>query len=314
MKAVRYARYGGPETLEYGDAPDPAPGPGEALVALRAASVVPADWKVRSGLLREVFPVSFPKIPGRDGAGVVTALGPGADWTRIGARLCVVAQHDEDGTYAGAIARGQDQCVAMPENLSFAEGAALMHAGICAWIMLVETARVARGDRVLILGGAGAVGGAAVQIARHLGCVVTATCRDANRGYVRGLGAERALAYDRGDFVREAGEQDVVLDLVGGETHERACAALRRDGAMVWLAAAPFRDRGADHGVSVRRAQVHDRPHALKAVADLAALGALRPQIAGRAPLSQAAEAHRRLERGEITRGRLVLEIPAEAG
>src|SRR5881227_716331 len=108
MQAIRYARYGGPDVLQREEVPLPEPGPGEVRVDLRAASVIPADWKVRAGHLKSLFPIAFPKIPGRDGAGVVSKLGAGVNYVALGTPVCVVAQHVEAGTYAQAIIRDRN--------------------------------------------------------------------------------------------------------------------------------------------------------------------------------------------------------------
>jgi NADPH:quinone reductase-like Zn-dependent oxidoreductase len=310
MLAIQYDRYGGPDVLRLAEVPLPEPGPGEVRVDLRAASVIPADWKVRAGHLRHLFPIQFPKIPGRDGAGTVAKLGAGVSDVALGASVCVVAQHVEPGTYAQAIVRDRDSIVALPAQLSFEEGAALMHAGICAWICLVEIAQLRSGMRVLVHAGAGAIGGLAVQVARHLGARVAATCRAVNADYVAALGAHDVIAYDRTDFAQSADRFDVVLDLIGGETHARSYAVLRRGGHMVCLIAEPFRDRGEEFGVRVTTPRIHDRRPALEAVARLAADGVLRPQICDRLPLADAATAHRAMEEGRVTRGRIVLQIP----
>src|SRR5258707_519616 len=126
MQAIRYNRYGGPEMLQLEDVPLPEPGPGQVRVDLRAASVIPADWKVRAGHLKNLFPIAFPKIPGRDGAGVVGKLGAGVDYIAAGTPVCVVAQHVEPGTYAQSIVRDRESIVPLPTNLGFEEGAALM--------------------------------------------------------------------------------------------------------------------------------------------------------------------------------------------
>jgi len=310
MQAIRYDRHGGPEVLRLDDIAPPEPGPGEVRVDLRAASVIPADWKVRAGHLSHLFPIAFPKIPGRDGAGVVGKLGAGVDYVALGTPVCVVAQHVEPGTYAQAIVRDRESIVALPAGLSFEEGAALMHAGICAWICLVETADVQPGMRVLVHAGAGAIGGLGVQLARHLGAHVTATCRAVNADYVSRLGAHDVIAYDRTDFATVTKRFDVVLDLIGGDVHARSYAVLRKGGHMVCLIAAPFLDRGEDYGVRVTTPRVHDRRPALEAVAALAVQGVLRPQICDQLPLAEAATAHRVMEAGHVTRGRIVLQIP----
>jgi len=310
MTAIRYERFGGPDVMQLVEVPAPEPGPGQVRIALHAASVIPADWKLRAGELQHLFSIGFPKIPGRDGAGVVTKLGEGVDYVALGAKVCVVAQHTEQGTYAQAIVRDRDSIVGLPANLSFEQGAALMHAGICAWIALVETAELQPGMRILVHAGAGAIGGLAVQLAHHIGAHVAATCRSANVDYVAAFGADEVVAYDREDFAEKLRGYDVVLDLIGGDVHRRSYAVLRRGGHMVCLHAAPIRDQSQDFGVRLSFAPIHDRRYALEAVADLARRGVLRPQIRDRLPLTQAVEAHRRLEGNEVSRGRLVLRIP----
>jgi len=180
VKAVRFARFGPPEVLQLEEAPTPVPAPREIVVAVQAASVTPGDTKLRAGLLQKMFPVSLPCIPGRDGAGRVVALGAQADYAKVGDPVCFVAERTRQGSYASHIARDAQSVVPLPAGLSFAEGAALMHAATCAWIALVDTAGVKAGERVLVLGGSGAIGGAAVQIARHLGAHVVATCSARN--------------------------------------------------------------------------------------------------------------------------------------
>jgi NADPH:quinone reductase-like Zn-dependent oxidoreductase len=310
MTAIRYDRFGGPDVMQLVEIPAPEPGPGQVRVALHAASVIPADWKLRAGELQHLFSIGFPKIPGRDGAGVVTRLGDGVDYVAVGAKVCVVAQHTEQGTYAQAIVRDRESVVALPDNLSFEQGAALMHAGICAWIALVETAKLERGMRILVHAGAGAIGGLAVQLASHIGAHVAATCRSTNIDYVAALGADEVVAYDREDFAERLHGFDAVLDLIGGDVHRRSYSVLRRGGHIICLHAAPIHDQSQEFGVWLSFAPIHDRRYALEAVAELARRGVLRPQIRDQLPLAQAVEAHRRLEGHEVTRGRLVLQIP----
>jgi NADPH:quinone reductase-like Zn-dependent oxidoreductase len=254
-----------------------------------------------------LFAISLPKIPGRDGAGIVTAVGAGVDYAKIGDAVCVSARHTEPGTYAEAIIRDRRSIVPKPANLSFAAAAALMHAGICAWIGIVETLQLVPGMKILIHGGAGAIGGIAVQLARHLGAEVAATCRADNLDYVRGLGVHHAVAYDRADFATVVHDQDAVFDLIGGDVHRRSYQTLRRGGHMAYLIAAPIEDRGAAHGVRLSRVVVHDDIAVLRAVTDAAAAGVLTPQICATMKLGEAARAHRMLEAGEVSRGRIVL-------
>lgn len=310
MQAIQFHRYGPPDVLQQVTVPDPEPGPGELRVHLQAAGVAPVDAKLRAGKLQAHFTLDLPKIPGRDGVGVVDQVGPGVTGFAVGDAVCVLADPLRAGTYAQAVVCPAERVVRRPRNLSIHEAAALMQPGVSAWIAVMQTAVVKPGMRVLVHGGAGAVGSLMVQLGRHLGAEISATCRAANRDFVLGLGASRVVAYDTEDFGVLDG-QDVVFDLIGGNTHERSYPVLRDGGQLVYLTAAPIVDRGSAFGVRVSRAVVADSPHVLAAVLRAAEEGIFRPQVAAVLPLANAAQAHAALEDGQVTRGRLVLDIQA---
>ena len=308
MKAIRFDRFGGPEELKLVDLPDPEPGPDELLIEVHAVSVVPGDWKLRRGHLTGIFPVRPPKVPGRDGAGIVRAMGAGVAGFAVGDRVCFICQHVDQGSYAQLAARPAADVVPAPEGLGFVECAAIMHAGVCAWIAAVETAGVKVGDKVLVHAAAGAIGGMAVQLCKHLGAEVAGTCSERNRDHVAALGCDRIVPYDKVDFETAVSDRDVVIDLVGGTVHNRSYGVLRPGGRLVWLIAEPFEDLSAGLDIEVRQAMILDNPAILNAVVDLAKSGHLRPLVSRVLPLDRAAEAHRILEAGENTRGRLVLD------
>ena len=308
MKAIRFDRFGGPEELKLVDLPDPEPGPDELLIEVHAVSVVPGDWKLRRGHLTGIFPVRPPKVPGRDGAGIVRAMGAGVAGFAVGDRVCFTCQHVDQGSYAQFAARPAADVVPAPEGLGFVECAAIMHAGVCAWIAAVETAGVKAGDKVLVHAAAGAIGGMAVQLCKHLGAEVAGTCSERNRDHVAALGCDRIVPYDKVGFETAVSDQDVVIDLVGGTVHNRSYGVLRPGGILVWLIAEPFEDLSAGLNIEVRQAMILDNPAILNAVVNLANSGHLRPLVSRVLPLDRAAEAHRILEAGENTRGRLVLD------
>lgn len=309
MHAASYDRHGGPEVITLGPMPMPVAGPGQVLVRLAAAGVAPLDWKLRAGLLAQHFTLSFPKIPGRDGAGTVAAVGDGVTGLVPGDRVAVMAPPaTQAGTAAQAIAADAGLVVPLPDTVGFDAAAALINSGLSAWIAVMRTAQVQAGQRVLVQSGAGAVGGLMVQLCRHLGATVTATCRADNMDYVLALGANRAVAYDR-PWPGDLPPQDVVFDLMGGAVHDACYPLLAPGGHLVWLTAAPITDRGEAHGVRVTRAMITDDAGAVAEVLALAARGVLRAQIADRLPLDRVAEAQRRLAAGEVTRGRLTLTI-----
>ena len=230
MKALLYEAYGGPDVLRVAEVPDPSPGPGEVLIRVRAASVGPGDCKLRAGLLQAHFSIGFPKIPGRYGVGEVVALGADVDDIRIGDSVVLSAAHDENGSCA--------EMMSARAGRSPLPGERDLSRGRCR-----HSRRRMRRERawerercsgpVLVHGAAGAVGGACVQLARHLGAVVTATCREGDRDYVHALGAQFVIPFDREDFSRTVADQDVVIDTQGGEVHERSYRVLKRGGRLV---------------------------------------------------------------------------------
>jgi NADPH:quinone reductase-like Zn-dependent oxidoreductase len=176
--AVAYDAYGGPEVLKLRSIPAPPLAQDQVLVEVRAASMNPVDWKVRSGMLQKFFPVAFPTITGRDGAGEVMAAAADADASLVGKRVCFLAQRGA-GTWSQKIALQASLAVPIPSGMSYEEAASLPLAGISAWVGLVQTADVKPGMRVLIHAAAGGVGSMAVQIARLRGATVIATARGA---------------------------------------------------------------------------------------------------------------------------------------
>jgi NADPH:quinone reductase-like Zn-dependent oxidoreductase len=306
MLAVEFDAYGGPEVLKLRRRVAPELGPIELLVWVRAVSMNPVDWKIRSGMLQKFFPVTFPVVTGRDGAGEVVAVGSGADATLIGKRVCFLAPRGI-GTWCERIALPEAEVVPFPDSLPFEQAASLPLAGISAWIAIVETADVTPGMRVLIHAAAGGVGSLAVQLARIRGAEVIATCSLANVDYVRSLGAE-AVAYDTTPFEDVVRDVDVVLDVIGGEVHRRSYRVLKRGGTIVCLVAAPFEDLGAQYGVKVMVPQVLSDPAALARVVALVAGGELRPCVEHIFPLSDFAKAQELSQTGHA-RGKTVLVL-----
>jgi len=308
MQAIRFHRYGAPQVmaLEPLDA-TPLP-PGHVRIRMQAAGVAPIDTKLRAGLLQQHIALTLPKVPGRDGTGVIEALGEGVDDLALGDAVCVMTGMQDQGTYAQGIVLPRQRAVARPQRLSVREAAILLQPGASAWIAVVQTANVRAGMKVLVHAGSGAVGSLMVQLAVQLGAEVWATCSHANVDHVATLGAHHVIAYDRQDFSGLQGF-DVVFDLVGGATHDQSYALLKRGGHLVWLVAAPIRDRGEEFGVNVQRAMIVDTPEVLQQVASLAQLGVLTPRVGQAFALAQAAHAHTLLESGRAPRGRIVLDI-----
>jgi len=307
ITAIRFSQYGPPSVLAVERIPAPHPGAGEVVVEVHAASVNPIDWKVRSGLLQKVFPVAFPMTTGRDGAGVISAVGEGVDAALIGRRVCFLCGRGV-GAWAEQIVLPAALAVAIPDVLSFTDAAALPLAGLSAWSALVTEAKVAAGMRVLVHAAAGGVGTMAVQIAAERGAQVIGTCSSSNADFVRSLGASEVIAYDREDFDEKLSGLDVVFDTMGGDVHRRSYTVLKNGGMLVCLVAEPFQDRGAEYGVTVKTAPVMPDPAALAAIVGLTATGRIKAAVERVLPFGDFAEAQRLSELGHA-RGKTVLKI-----
>jgi NADPH:quinone reductase-like Zn-dependent oxidoreductase len=306
ITAIQFSDYGPPGVLSARRIPMPQLNAGEVSIEVYAASVNPVDWKMRAGLLQGVFPASLPLTSGRDGAGVVSAVGAGVDTELIGRRVCFLASRGV-GTWAEQIVLPAALVVRIPDTLSFTDAAALPLAGLSAWAALVTAAQISRGMRVLIHAAAGGVGTIAMQIARDRGAHVAATCSLRNIDFVRGLGAEDVIAYDDNiAFEERLSGFDIVLDPIGGDVHRRSYAVIRKGGMLTCLSATPYEDRGAEYGVTVTLAQVAPDPTVL---AELLALAArAKPIIERILPFSDFVAAHRFSEQGHA-RGKTVLRI-----
>ncbi len=305
MKAVYIEAHGGPEALEFGDLPDPAPGDGEIVVDIRAASVNGADWKMRAG---KYGPLSdFPHILGRDFSGVVAALGAGVAEFDPGDPVFGVCPAGSEGAYAEKIAIDPAIVARKPDSISHAEISALSLIGLTALVSIEDTIRLRPGETVLIHGGAGGVAGFAVQLAKHIGARVVATASTENHDYVRALGAEIVIDYNAVDVASAAPECDAVLDTVGGEAVRMSFAVLKPGGRAAFIASGPAAPPSPRSDVVSLRPRVgRDRAH-LERILRLFEDGAVRAPEIRRYPLALAGEAHR-ISEGRHLRGKLVLE------
>ena len=291
MKAAFFRRYGPPEVLEYGELPDPVPGPGEVLVDIHAASVNAADWKQRAG--QYPSKVSMPHIPGRDFSGVVAALGKGAADFKPGDAVFGVCEVPAESAYAEKISLRQEIVARKPERFSHVECAAAGLAALTALISVEDTLQLKPGETVLIHGGAGGVAGFGIQLAKHLGARVISTASASNHDYVRGLGAEVVIDYRAQDFTRAVSNCDAVFDTVGGDVTARSFAVLRPGGRLASIAGGAQAPASPRADVASLRPKVGRDRRYLERVVTLMESGALRLPEISLFPLSQAAAAHR---------------------
>ena len=306
MKASFFRCYGGPEVLEYGELPDPAPAAGEIVIDVHAASVNAADWKMRAGQYGAA--VGFPHVPGRDFSGVVAALGKGAGDFKVGDAVWGVCEVPREGAYAEKIAIRQEIVTRLPAKLTHAQCAAVALAGLTALISIEETLELKKGETILVQGGAGGVAGFAIGLARHLGARVITTASAKNHDYVKKLGADQVIDYHKQDFTKIVSGIDAVFDTVGGDVTERSFAVLRPGGRLASVAVGGNAPPSPRADVTSLRPKVNrDRPH-LERVGALVAQGQVRLPDMVEYPLAGAADAHRVSEARHL-RGKLVLRM-----
>lgn len=315
MKAMVIEAFGGPERLKVADIPVPAAGDGEVLIALVCTSVNPVDWKVREGMLADMFPHAFPLIPGWDGAGTVSAVGRNAGRFKAGDKVFAYCRKPQIqfGTYCEYVAVHESAVALMPGNIGFAEAATIPLAGLTAWQSLFDAAKLSGGEKVLIHAGSGGVGSLAIQLARHAGATVYTTARSANHDYVTGLGADVAIDYTKENFVnalrrREPGGIDVVFDTIGGDVQRRSYRVLRKGGRLVSIISIPDQEEARPHDARTAFVFVSPNGEQLREIADLIESGAVRPAAFEVMRLEDAAKAQE-LSRAGHVRGKIVLKI-----
>jgi len=231
QRAVLIRTYGGASAAEVAQIAKPTAGQGQVLVRVHAAGVNGIDWKVREGLVQQAFPIQLPAVLGIELAGVVEAVGTGASRFHVGDR--VMGPLGGLGAYADFVAVDEAKLVRTPRSLEDVQAAAIPVAAVAAWQSLHLAGPITAGQRVLIHGAAGGLGGYAVQYAKRAGAEVFATASTAHVDYVRSLGADHVIDYRTQGFESVAHDIDLVLDYVGGEVLDRSWQVLKKDGAIV---------------------------------------------------------------------------------
>ena len=311
MKAIRIHNYGGPEVLQYEDAPRPKPQPGEVLIRVHAAGVNPIDWKVREGHMKDFWPHKFPLILGWDLSGVVEEIGPGpaaAGRFKKGDEVYSVPDASRDGAYAEYIVVRESELALKPKSLHHVRAAAVPLAAVTAWQALFDTGQIKRGQHVLIHGGSGGVGHVAVQLAKWKGARVLATASTKNQELLRELEVDEPIDYTKQKFEDVARDVDLVLDLIGGETQERSWSVLKKGGVLLSLVQPPSVEKAKALGVRAAFVAGHPSGAQLAEIAKIIDACQLAPVIDRILPLSEVRRAHE-LSKSGHTRGKIVLRI-----
>lgn len=315
MKACIIEKFGGREQMKLTDLPKPEPAEGEVLIRIQAAGVNPVDWKIREGLLKDMFPHHFPLILGWDMAGVVEAVGHSARRFQPGDQVYAYARRPEihKGTYAEYIALPESYIARKPAGLSMIEAGSIALVTLTAYQALFQNGRLQKGQSVFILGASGGVGSSAVQLAADAGARVIGLTGASNHDYVKSLGAETVIDYQRGDFIQSLGELvprgvDLVFDCHGGDTLARGQLCVRPGGRLVSIVEIVDEKDLKQRDVQFAYTFVEPNASQLDYIRELAENGRFRPNVTHTFGLDEAARAHEQIETGH-TRGKIVLRV-----
>ena len=292
MKTVRINQTGGPEVLNYEDAPEPSPAPGQALVEIKSIGVNYTDVSSRKGTNP---PDAFPWTPGREAAGVVTAVGDGVTEVAVGDRVAY-AMHT--GTYSQYHAVPSWLLVRIPDGMSFSDAAATMLQGMTAHFLVYGIAHLSAGDRVLVHAGAGGMGLWLIQMLKNLGIkVFTTVSTEEKAELAKGAGADHAILYTQQDFEAEILDATdgkglkMVMDAVGATTFDKGMRLLGRRGYMALYGQAGGAVGEGGQWGPAQRVAVPDAP---------------QPRRLHRHPRRVAATRRRRAALGAVRRGQAV--------
>lgn len=308
MKAVRIHEYGNSSVLQYEDVPMPIIESNEVLIHVVAASVNPVDWKIREGYLKEMIPYEMPLTLGWDVSGVVESVGSNVTRFKDGDAVYSRPDIKRNGTYAEYVVVREAELAFKPQTISHTEAAALPLAGITAWEVLITTANLIAGQKVLIHAGSGGVGSLAIQLAKSRGAYVIATTSAKNRALVKSLGADEVIDYKTQKFAEILHDIDVVFDTLGGDIQELSWLVLKPGGILVSIVSPPSDDKAKELGV--RGAFVFIEPSAviLEQLAKLVDEGKVRPIVGAEFALKDIAKAHALSETGRSV-GKIVLYV-----
>lgn len=291
MRAIVVTGYGDVDKLELRDVPEPSFGAGEVKVRVRASSVNPIDWKLRSGVYRETRPLQFPTILGRDASGEVVGVGEGVRSTRVGDRVLGLVNK----AHAQFVVDKEEAWAPVPDSLDLLESAALPLVTLTGTQLIEEAVRPGTGDIVLVTGALGSVGRSAVFAAQVLGARVLAGVRSSQLSAAAALKVE-AVAIDDDSAIARLPQLDSIADTIGGATLQKLLGKVKPGGVVGSVLGEPA--GATQHGLNARPHMVHPDRRRLAELAKANAEGQLVIPIVKRFPMAEIREAQTFAQKG----------------
>ena len=317
MKAVRINEFGGAEVLKIEEIERPVPAPDEILVKVYASGVNPVDWVIRNGENDSLRPLlKLPMTLGWDAAGIVEEIGGDVNGFKKGDAVYGVPNFPGDGSYAEYVAAKATQFALKPNSLSFNEAAGVPLAALTAWTAMFDHGKLSPGQRILIQGASGGVGGFAVQFAKAKGAYVIGTASADNLDYLKQLGADEVIDYKNQKFEDLVSGVDVVLEaspLRDNNERLKSVTVLKEGGILVSVNTDFAYNDEVTAALAKKNAKGELSPNQprqdwLEEIGHLIDEGKVKVFISKVFPLEQVAEAHRESETWHV-RGKLVLEV-----
>ena len=314
MQAVVINQYGGPEELQMTTIDQPTIAADEVLVAVKATSINPIDWKARQGLLKGMFDWQMPVVLGWDVAGIIVAAGPAVTKFQLGDAVFARPDIYEDGrrgTYAEYAAVKEDKLALKPTELSFEQAAALPLAGLTAYQVIHNQLKIQAGEKVLIQAGAGGVGLNAIQIAKYLGAEVATTASPNHHDLLKKLGADQVIDYHTTAIQDVLHDYDAVFDTI--DAIDDGLAILKPTGRLVTIDGQPT-DAQKAQGPTVTSWWLQPNGQELAILGELAVQGQLQIVIDQDFPFSTAGlQAAHRYSENSHSAGKLIINVGTEA-
>jgi len=308
MKASQIIQFGPPSVITNNDLPQPVPGTGQLLVRVKAAGVGNWDALIREG---KVQLQPLPLVLGAELSGIVEGVGPDVSGFKVGDEVYGATNEQFSGAYAEYAQPFAKMMAHKPNTLNFIEAASAPIVTVSAWQMLFDYARVTAGQTVLIHGAAGNVGAYAVQMAKQVGVHVVASASSADLDFVRGLGAEKVVDYQKQRFEDYVSGVDAVLDTVGGDTQQKSLQVLKPGGILVSVVSPVSEEVQKRLGIRAAYFYVDVTTARLKKITELFDSGKMITNVGTVLPLEKARTAHEMLSGAPHKRGKIVLSIEA---
>lgn len=310
MKSVVVEAYGSVDEFKMTERQVPKVKGNEVLVEVHAVSVNPIDWKIRAGYLKEMMAFSFPIVFGWDVSGVVKEVGEQVNGFQSGDKVFAKADMTKPGGFAECIVVEDNLLVKNPQHVTFEEAAAIPLAGLTAWQMLSDHAKVNEGEKVLIHAGSGGVGSFAIQFAKYIGATVATTTSRKNTDFVKDLGADIVINYEEEDFAEQVAAYDVVLDTLGGDVLEKSYDILKQGGRLITIAGQPNEELAQERNIIATYINSSVNVEQLARVGGLVSEGTIKVAIAQVFPFREEGvrEAHQLSETGHA-RGKIIVKV-----